>query len=92
MKKIYGNNVYDFCPLSVTLCSCFACIWNTCIECIPELRYSMRSSPHHLEFRINMIFTVSNNINRRDTTITSGCVLYCRERCTFHYEMEFPLY
>ena len=21
IKRIYGNNVYDFCPLSVTLCS-----------------------------------------------------------------------
>ena len=26
------------------------------------------------------------------STITSGRALYCRERCTFHYEMEFPLY
>ena len=61
------------------------------IERIPELRYSMRSSAHHLEFRITV--TVGSNINRRDdSTITSGRALYFRDRCTFHYEMAFPLY
>ena len=46
-----------------------------------------------LEVSHNTIVTVGNNINRRDdTTITSGRALYCCERCTFHYEMEFPLY
>ena len=41
----------------------------------------------------NMVVTVGNIINRcDDTTITDGRALYYRERCTFHYEMEFPLY
>ena len=48
----------------------------------------MRASRHHLKFLI----TVSNNVNRRDvTTITRAHALYCREGCTFHYEIEFPL-
>ena len=49
----------------------------------------MRSSPPNLK----SLVTVGNNINRRDdNAITSGRALYGRERCTFHYEMEFPLY
>ena len=46
-----------------------------------------------LEVSHDMLVTVSNNINRRDdTTTTSGHTLYCCERFTFHYAMEFPLY
>ena len=46
-----------------------------------------------LEVSHNTIVTVGNNINRRDdTAITSARALFGRERCTFHYEMELPLY
>ena len=47
----------------------------------------VRSSPHNLK----SLVTVGNNVNRCDDTTITRRALYCRERCTFHYEMEVQL-
>ena len=57
--------------------------------------FYMRASQHHFKFIITLSFivTVGNNVHRCDvTSITRAHVLLPRERCAFHYEIEFPLY